>query len=418
MNGKLSRTLVYEYSQALQVLDLLKNEALTPYVASQLAIIFIRSEKQDNLTDILEWLFNYITPYLYSVPRDQSDVREKTLAISTYYLLEDPQDQRFSLPNEFLNRYLDYASKQDWYGDTFLAFITCLLADKHTISRNALDYFKRKYPNFLEQQDIQAISQALYLLPELEESLKEPGFTVIRASLENPYSQTYEKSWGLIGISTSGNKSDFEIHAKLKTSQYNELAPITTAFFSKLIPQTVTTDHTQSSKTINASDLNENGTIESRDDEETLSYQFPDLDIAELCLITFSIFLSNSFFNLSIIGITEKQIIEFIDHENKTSKGFIQISKSANIIGNILAIIFTLMVGALAINYLFGLKFEKGQILSTSTPALSDLLLLPVWADYLLSQIQAVFRGESALEGMKVIPLVRHLFHFRKNKGS
>ncbi|MEN6413025.1 MAG: hypothetical protein ABFC84_09775, partial [Veillonellales bacterium] len=224
MSGQLSKSIVYEYAQALQVLDLAKKEALSPYVASLLAIIFSRSENQNCLGDLREWLSNYITPYLYSDPRNQADLREKTLAISTYYLVENPNDLVNSLPNEFLNKYIEYASKQDWYGDSFLAFIIGLLSDKHVISESALAYFNNKYSTFLEQQNIQAISQALFLIPTIGNSLRESGLEIIRKSVANPYAQTYEKSWGLIGISKSVNQSDIELQSHLKTGLYEELA--------------------------------------------------------------------------------------------------------------------------------------------------------------------------------------------------
>lgn len=416
MSGQLSKSIVYEYAQALQVLDLAKKEVLSPYVASLLAIIFSRSENQNCLGDLREWLSNYITPYLYSDPRNQADLREKTLAISTYYLVENPNDLVNSLPNEFLNKYIEYASKQDWYGDSFLAFIIGLLSDKHVISESALAYFNNKYSTFLEQQNIQAISQALFLIPTIGNSLRESGLEIIRTSIANPYAQTYEKSWGLIGISKSVNQSDIELQSHLKTGLYEELAHVTTSFFSKLISTTIKSKYGQSDKAKRDTNQDEKRVEVDGDIEETQFVQSSDIDVAELSLITSSILLSDTFFNLSIIGISEKQIVEFLDYENKNEKGFVQISRSANVIGNILAIIFTFLAGTLASIYLFGLRIENNQIVSTSNPALSDLLILPVWADYLLSQIQAVFRGESALEGMKEIPLLRHLLHFRKKK--
>ena len=416
MSGQLSKRIVFEYAQALQVLDLAKKEALSPYVASLLAIIFSRSENQNCLGDLREWLSNYITPYLYSDPRNQADLREKTLAISTYYLVENPNDLVNSLPNEFLNKYIEYASKQDWYGDSFLAFIIGLLSDKHVISESALAYFNNKYSTFLEQQNIQAISQALFLIPTIGNSLRESGLEIIRKSVANPYAQTYEKSWGLIGISKSVNQSDIELQSHLKTGLYEELAHMTTSFFSKLISTTIKSKYGQSDKAKKDTNQDENRIEVDGDIEETQFVQSSDIDVAELSLITSSILLSDTFFNLSIIGISENQIVEFLDYENKNEKGFVQISRSANVIGNILAIIFTFLAGTLASIYLFGLRIENNQIVYTSNPALSDLLILPVWADYLLSQIQAVFRGESALEGMKEIPLLRHLLHFRKKK--
>jgi len=416
MSGQLSKSIVYEYAQALQVLDLAKKEALSPYVASLLAIIFSRSENQNCLGDLREWLSNYITPYLYSDPRNQADLREKTLAISTYYLVENPNDLVNSLPNEFLNKYIEYASKQDWYGDSFLAFIIGLLSDKHVISESALAYFNNKYSTFLEQQNIQAISQALFLIPTIGNSLRESGLEIIRKSVANPYAQTYEKSWGLIGISKSVNQSDIELQSHLKTGLYEELAHMTTSFFSKLISTTIKSKYGQSDKAKKDTNQDENRIEVDGDIEETQFVQSSDIDVAELSLITSSILLSDTFFNLSIIGISENQIVEFLDNENKNEKGFVQISRSANVIGNILAIIFTFLAGTLASIYLFGLRIDNNQIVSTSNPALSDLLILPVWADYLLSQIQAVSRGESALEGMKEIPLLRHLLHFRKKK--
>lgn len=416
MSGKLYKSTIYEYAQALQVLELVKVEALSPYLASLLAIIFKHSEKQNCLEEIREWLFNYITPYLYSDPRDQADLREKTLAISTYYLVENPNDQKYLLPNEFLNRYLEYASKQDWYGDSFLAFTVGLLYDRNAIHENALSYFNQRYITFLAQQDIQAISQALFLIPALEESTKESGLNIIRTSIANPYAQTYEKSWGLIGISKSINQSDIESLFHLKTMLYEELAHMTTSFFSELISNGIKSKYGQSDKTNRDIDHDENRVLVEEDIEETQTNQSTDIDVAELSLVTLSTLLSDTFFNLSIVGIPEKQIVEFLDYENKNEKGFVQISRSANVIGNILAIIFTFLAGILASIYLFGLRIDNNQIVSTSNPALSDLLILPVWADYLLSQIQAVSRGESALEGMKEIPLLRHLLHFRKKK--
>lgn len=416
MSGQLSKSIVNEYAQALQVLDLAKKEALSPYVASLLAIIFSRSENQNCLGELREWLSNYITPYLYSDPRNQADLREKTLAISTYYLVENPNDLVNSLPNEFLNKYIEYASKQDWYGDSFLAFIIGLLSDKHVISESALAYFNNKYSTFLEQQNIQAISQALFLIPSIGNSLRESGLEIIRTSIANPYAQTYEKSWGLIGISKSVNQSDIELKSHLKTGLYEELAHMTTSFFSKLISTTIRSKYGQSDKAKRDTNQDENRVEVDGDIEETQFVQSSDIDVAELSLITLSILLSDTFFNLSIVGIPEKQIVEFLDYENKNEKGFVQISRSANVIGNILAIIFTFLAGTLASIYLFGLRIDNNQIVSTSNPALSDLLILPVWADYLLSQIQAVSRGESALEGMKEIPLLRHLLHFRKKK--
>lgn len=416
MSGQLSKSIVYEYAQALQVLELAKKEALSPYVVSLLAIIFGRLENRNCLGDIREWLFNYITPYLYSEPRNQADLREKTLAISIYYLLENPNDQTYALPNEFLNKYLEYASKQDWYGDSFLAFTIGLLSDRNAIYENALSYFYQGYTTFLAQQDIQSISQALFLLSTLEESTRESGLKIIRTSIVNPYAQTYEKSWGLIGLSKSVNQSDIEMQSHLKTSLYSELSHMTTSFFSKLVSLAIKTKYGQSDKTNRDSNQDENRREVTSDIEETQSIQSSDIDVAELSLITLSILLSDTFFDLCIVGVPEKQVIEFLNYENKNKKGFIQISKSANVIGNILAIIFTLMAGSLACVFLFGLRIENNQIIPTSTPALSDLLILPVWADYLLSQIQAVSHGESALEGMKEIPLLRHLLHFRKKK--
>ena len=416
MSGKLTKGLVYEYAQALQVLDLAKREALSPYVACLLGTIFNRSEKQNCLEDIREWLFNYIAPYLYSDPRDQADLREKTLAISTYYLVENPNDQKYLLPNEFLNNYLDYASKQDWYGDSFLAFTVGMLLDRNAIYKKALDYFKRRYTTFLEQQNIEAISEALFLLPDLEESDRESGLKIIRTSIANPNAQIYEKSWGLIGIVKSKIENDIVIKSQLVMSLYNEISRSTTSFFSNLISLDTEAKVGKFNKINKDMHQKENLVVFNEDVEETQVIQSSNIDVAELGLITLSILLSNNYYHLYVSGIAEEQIVEFINSENKSEKGFVQISKPANAIGNVLAIIFTIMAGALASFYLFGIRVENNHIISTSTPALSDLLILPVWADYLLSQIQAVIRGESALEGMKEIPLLRHLLHLRKKK--
>ncbi len=417
MSGQLIKSIDFEYSQALQVLDLAKKEALSPYIASLLGIIFSRSENQNCLQDIREWLFNYITPYLYSEPRNQADLREKTLAISTYFLVENSNDQIYALPNELLNKYLEYASKQDWYGDTFLAFTIGLLSDKHVISEKAHVYFKHNYSTFLEQQDIQAISQALFLIPSIGKSLRESGLEIIRACIINPNAQIYDKSWGFVGIAKSDLQGDIAIQSQLKKSIYKDIARISTLFYSKLVFSAQKSNYAKSDKLSRETNSNENRVIGSGDIEETQINKSSDIDIAELSLITLSVLLSNSFFNLSLFGIPEKQIIQFINSENRHENGFIQISKSANSIGNILSILNTLVIGALVSKFIFGINIENGQIFSTSALGLGDIAIILVWLDYLFSQIYALIRGESALEGMKGIPIFRSAIHlFKKNE--
>ena len=100
------------------------------------------SEKQNCLEDIREWLFNYITPFLYSNPRDQTDLREKTLAISAYYFVENLKDQNFSLfPRVSKYGTLIMQTNKIGMGDSFLAFATGLLFEKNAIHVNALGLF-------------------------------------------------------------------------------------------------------------------------------------------------------------------------------------------------------------------------------------------------------------------------------------
>jgi hypothetical protein len=418
MSGKLSKRLIYEYAQALQVLGLSARETSSPYTVSLLAILFKNSEMKPNLEVIRDWLCNYIIPYLYTDPRNQVDLREKTLAICVYYLIEDLNDTQHLLPNEFLNKYLDYASKQDWYNDTFLAFICGFLTDRQVIYQNAQTYFRLNYSSFLSKQNIAAISQALFLVPDLEEHQKASGYNIIRESIINPYAQVYEKSWGLLGISTSVGQEDLIFQDQLQKDLYLEISRITNDYFSQLVSQrqnngvisekNPNAEHNQRYTQVNS--------LNKIDNSHIIPFQI--MDVAELSLISVCLLLSDNFMNLNITGLPETNVIEFINNADKTEKGFIQISKQANIIGNLLAILFTFIAGAIACVLLFGLTIKNDKMIFSSTPALSDLLILPIWADYLLSQIQALFRGESALEGMGEIPLLRHLGHFNKRKEN
>jgi hypothetical protein len=142
----------------------------------------------------------------------------------------------------------------------------------------------------------------------------------------------------------------------------------------------------------------------------------PTIDWSELGLITACLCLSKCNYSINIVGYSEDKITKILNESMQADKGFVRISRPANIIGNLLAIISTFSIGIVGCIYLFGIHLENANIKFTSNPGLGDLLLILTWGDYLLSQIQSLMKGESALEGMTKIPFVRYIGSTQRRK--
>lgn len=403
--GILIKTKIFEYAQAIQLLRLSLSYIQGPYVISFLAIVFSEENDIEFLEKINTLLFGYISPFIFSEPRDQTDLREKTLAIAVYVYLEGSSKQQRALPDEYINRYLEYAAKQDWYSDTYLAFFAGLSAAKFIPCENALQYFKNNYSAFILQENFSAICQALYLVPELTQDDRESGLKLINAVLATSDSQSYVNAWGLLALTSrvgTGINLDFNsLVKKLLIVISNITDPCLGWAFTKF--------SASEGQSVPISPL----INDEREIDETgpLLFDPKFIDWAELGLVSACLCLSSCNYSTNIIGISDDNLERILEKSEATAKNPIIISRQANVLGNILAIIFTLEIGIIGIIYSFGLYIDQNSIKSSITPTLGDILIIPVWADYFLSQVQAMFQGESALEGMVKIPIIRHIVH-------
>ena len=424
MSGALEKVKIFEYAQALQVLRLSLRNIQSPYVASFLAIIFMEEDEKEAIEKLISWLYEYISPYVYSDPRNQTDLREKTLAIAAYIFLEDRYKSEYQLPEEYIIKFIEYASKQDWYDDISLAFISSLSSNKFVQCETAIRFLKEKLPFFISQENIEAISQSLFVQTNIGESEKIAGINAIKNYISSSSVQSNDYAWMLLVISKYGKDEDYKVLVNIKENLYRIISRIMDSYINQAL-SVIPDLHNQVNIKKNKAKQNDQPTmdllteqVENIDEGNQDIPVFTTIDWVELGLVTACLCLSKCHLSTSIVGYPEDKIIKMLDELSRNEKGVVSISKQANLLGNVLAILTTLAIGIVGSIYLFGIQIENSIIKISSTPDLGDLLLIFTWGDYFLSQIQALSHGESALEGMLKIPFIRHIGLLQRRKDD
>lgn len=413
MSGTLVKVKNFEYSQGLHILRHSLGNIQSPYIASFLAIIFKEENDKEAIEKIRSWLFEYISPFVCYVPRDQTDLREKTLAIAVYIYLEDSSKNDNRLPDEYIIKYIEYAAKQEWIDGTLIAFLSSLSSDKFVVCASAVRFLQEKLPDFILQNNIEAICQSFYVLTNIEEDQKAASLNVIKVCVSSSTVSTFDLAWAILLLSKYGQVEDYELLVHTKENLFQFISRITDPFIAHSFSSKLNLENPQ---IFQGNKTSQNAENSEEDSQDNLIYST--MEWSDLCLVIACLRLSNCYYSTSIIGYPEKKIEKVLEELRKDENGGIRISKNANLVGNLLAILSTLVVGILGCIYLFSIQFDNSTIKITSQPDLGDLLLVVTWGDYFLSQIQALFRRESALEGMLEIPFIRHLdlFHRKKDK--
>jgi len=399
-----------EFSQAIQLLKTFFDGNLNPYcaclVASSLPFVKLDQEQKQ----LVDWLKDYISPFMYSNPRNVGDLREKTLSILAYLSLEEKIGSADCLPNDLLFPYLLYADKEEWYSDSFIAFLAALVGEKNTVCQNAKHYFEKNISTFIATENIEAICQALFILPEIDSAKKIEGLQIVRLSLEHQSARVVDQMWGILALSTSDTDNDYK--TMLETTE--ELYEHYRGLFASIMKESYSKNYSRKKRehTIGVHETEETKS-ESRSIAWQDEYHLTATDFFyEICLFIFTSLYSRTNTIIAFPGTYEDTAREFLLFSESKSKGFIQISKTANVIGNILTVLFTLLLLGCCIFYQAGLKLIDSKITSSEKISLGDWIVLLGILDYLISEIRAIIRKESALEGFKGIPILRQ-FKFK-----
>lgn len=412
MKGKVNKIYRYEYNQAIQILKLSLQNIQSPYIAALLSIVFNNSNERESLVILERWLYDYIEHFILSKPRDQTDLIEKTLAIVTYINIEDPENTLEKLPGEFIGRYLDYASKQDWYDNSFLAFMSSLSINKNSLCVSGRSYLERNFPSYMAQANIEAISQTLFVQTSILEADIDKGVMIIRDYISSS-TEPLLYAWSLLVLSKYENQENLNLQINLIDELYKSIVRIIVSFFPS--NNFLGTDGYIEKNILNSEKFN--GKLDylaSLFSYWILDYYRKNLgllstNLDELCLIIACLYLSNSYYFVAVVGIPENKIKKIIDDSLNIDKGTINISRQANTIGNFLAFIMTIIFVIIILYLIFKLRILVSPFKVTATLGWEGWVFIVMSIDYLLSQVQAMKHGRSALEGMIQFPILRHI---------
>jgi hypothetical protein len=216
--------------------------------------------------------------------------------------------------------------------------------------------------------------------------------------------------WGVLALSTSDTETDYILMKETNDKLYQHYRDLYSLISKKTINSVMfrnNQEHLEAAKETSMTN-SEDGSNECQI-EDILSV--PDF-FYEICLFVFTSVYSKTNIILSIPGKYEETVRDFSIYRENKNKGFVQISKTANIIGNSLTIILTLLLLCLCVIYQADPRLIDGKIAFSTKISIGDWVVLVAILDYLLFEIRAVLGNESALEGIKGIPIVRQ-FKFK-----
>lgn len=192
------------FYQTLQFLRCFDKNPGTPVLAAHLSILFYDLGIQSSLENLHNWLESYVSSFIFEDPRDQADLSDKTLAVAVYLFVCDNTELTFGMPEAYLIDYIEYASSQDWFNNTHLAYYCHFLREHVQACENIHSYFTEHFSLFVDRQHVPSIAQSLIVLDGSNEKVdKHSGYSVILNALAEEHCSTNHIAWGLAALSSS-----------------------------------------------------------------------------------------------------------------------------------------------------------------------------------------------------------------------
>lgn len=431
------------FSQALQLVRCFDSEPGSPRGAALLSMLFQQLHIQSSLKTLHSWLYEYVSVFATDTPRDQTDLIEKTLAIAVYLRTSEQNSFNIALPEGSLIDYIEYASRQSWLGDPFLAFYCSSIETVH-VCRNAEAYFEANFERFLAKRHIPGICQALLVLDgRLSKLDRERAYETVCSIVLNQDAPLAHASWGLMALHRSVSIDTCQSVSRYLTERLDaKLTELMSAVVKEsqlfgllaLIwsgaDQTNIVHHLRDSATDDHDrlvhvDLDSPGTIRlafnvTAANGDSLASVADRPPLTDISLALIAMHTAGRHRLIGVPESEEERLISALQRAQQLEKeSSVIISRPESIVGSILGITMTVVVGLGVILYFSGSRVRFSLDLSqVSWRDIDVFLWLIVWVDYVLSQIQAFRSGKSAIAGMLEIPIVRHLTRFARSHGS
>ena len=405
------------FYQFLQLVRCFDSDPGNPRVAAMLSLLFQRLQLRNSLERLSLWLQAYVSPFISESPRSQTDQPEKVLAVAAYLFIADQAGLDIAMPESHLSAYIQYASRQSWFGDSFLAFF-CSSLRGWAVCQAANTYFRANFKRFLSKNHIPTICQAVITLDaDLPEVDIDRSLTTVCSALSSQDVSLNHAAWGLMALSR---------HIQIDTcrSVANDIAELIDERLGDCL-----SDLLQESRLhrvlamiwAGAEQADVRHYVESLSasecdplDRMTRATKWPSLADVGLALI--ALHTAGRHELLGVVSAEQARLISSLQQAHDLNQeGSVVLSRSENVLGSMLAITVTFVLGsALALYFLGGDIHFAIDLSKASWRNIDDFLWGVVWVDYMIAQIQALLSGGSAIRGLLQIPLLRHFPRARK----
>jgi hypothetical protein len=416
------------YFQVLQLTQAFFTNPETPNMAAILCLLSRGNNLLDFQKELRKWLYNYISPFALNSVRDEQNLEEKTLAIAAYFLLEgNNKGDEWKLPDEQLINYVEYAERQSWFDDPFLAFFCHQLRDRLTCCEKIDTYFQSKYEMFLQKKHIPSISQALIVLQNSASSVDiQRGYEAINLMLKSADLSSKHIAWALWAyseqprhyeqnITNLNSLLEKEIVKLLRDIQWESGLSSTLAFALISKGDSSPDDYLDKINLTFGKDINvrQDGTGYSLNIKPKTPSEGFNLSISDLGLILMALYKSKFNKIAYVNGLQEEELPVLENSLDALIHGSIILNRTEKMIVNFLVILFTLLTMVLVLYLQMGLPNKlssiefKGDYLAT----------LGVWLDLFIAQLKSVLSGENALGSLRKTLIYRLFSLFKKARN-
>lgn len=424
------------FQQAFQLASCFDIEPGNTVTAAFLSLLFQQTGSRDSLMKVRDWLNAYVSSFIKKPLREQADQVEKVLAVAAY-LHASYQTKQKTFNQSQLFEYINYAQKQSWFDDTFIAFYCGFLKDEVDTCREVDNFFKSNLDIFLSKKNIPAICQALIVLSEkITDVDRQRCYQVIRQRMEYSALPLRDSAWVLWSMYTAADVSNQQsaqelanvIHTRLQ--EYMSMLVRESQVFSLLA--LMLNDMEQADLRRYAASISANNTssfvkltfhegVVNLSKADSLGKTDMDrLSVADVSLALIALSATGWHRLIGVPQAQEKQLKTSLRKAQELTEGDVIVSKRELAVANILAIILEMTLGVIIFSYFLNVKlnlsFDVSQVSLPDSLRDIDLsaLLVAGWLDHLAAQIRALRSGKSAIEGMLQLPILRHVGIGRK----
>lgn len=422
------------FSDVLDIVKCFDSSPETPNIAAALSLVFDITKQTESQKRLGHWLVQYIEPFLLNPIRGEQNLQEKTLAIATYLFVSERVKLNQKLPDEYLIKYIDYASSQSWFEDHFLAFYCGFLKDQIVACQKISEFFLQNYELVLAKKHIPAISQSLIILKGIiTETESKRGCELLAILLGEGISFSH-MLWGLWALSVNEQNSVSEklitiVQSKISDAFWSTrrdsgilgiLAIVSIGGEQEQIQEYVNKQtNEQAQEKVKITIENDSFSVDTRSISSAKTGAEP-ITIFDLCLAL--ICLNNNKHDkvVYVTGLDDKNLLKVSGMIKRLSTdGGIELSRAEKNILNALSIFMIFLILCVVVYFqLGGVLSPDFTNLSVFNWSLEKFLIEIALIDYLLGAIQSARTEGNSLKGLLRLPIFRHWQDYQNRKGD